>query len=318
MDTFPLLARLKNESDTILLAGAGGGYDVFCALPLFFKLRSWGKEVVLGNLSFSPIGTLEGERPSDRMLEVTAETPMGGSSYFPEKFLCEWLDEELGSRNSIFCFERTGVAPICESYETLVVERDIDTVVLVDGGTDSLMRGDEFGLGTPQEDIASIAAASSLELKNKFLVCIGFGVDTYHGVNHFQFLEAVADLTKSGDFLGGGPLLPQAEEARLYREATESVFEKMSHYPSIVNSSVLSAVAGEYGDYHATFRTKGSRLWINPLMTFFWAFELDAVAKRCLYLDEVKNTRNYAELTLAIEKFRAGLESIRPWEEIPS
>ena len=317
MDPFPLLARLKNSSDTVLLAGAGGGYDVFCALPLYFQLRSWGKEVILGNLSFSPIELMEGERLTNEMLEVTAQTPMAGGSYFPEKFLCEWLDEQLGISSSIFCFERTGVAPICEAYEAVVDEHGVDTVVLVDGGTDSLMRGDEFGLGTPQEDIASIAAASMLELENKFLVCIGFGIDAFHGVNHCQFLEAVADLTKVGAFLGGGPLLKESEEARLYREASEYVFDRMSHHPSIVNSSVLSAIDGEYGDFHATHRTEGSKLWINPLMSLFWAFELDAVADRCLYLDAVRDTKSYARLTMAIEQFRAELDATKPWEDIP-
>ena len=313
-----MLARLRDDSDTILLAGAGGGYDVFCALPLFFALRAQGKEVILGNLSFSPIDLMEGERLTPEMLEVNASTPLAGGSYFPEKYLCEWLDETLGtSSSSIFCFERTGVAPICEAYEALVDAYDVDTVVLVDGGTDSLMRGDEFGLGTPQEDIASIAAVDALDLDRKFLVCIGFGIDTFHGVNHAQFLEAVADLTKSGAFLGGGPLLKDTVEAQRYREATDYVFEQMSHHPSIVNSSVLSAVDGEYGDYHATHRTEGSKLWINPLMTLFWAFELDAVARRCLYIDKVRDTRSYSRLTLAIEEFRAGLDRVKGWEDIP-
>ena len=265
MDTFPLLTRLEESSDTILLAGAGGGYDVFCALPLFFKLRAMGKEVILGNLSFSQIDLMEGARLTNEILEVTAQTPMAGGSYFPEKFLCEWLDLQLGSSSaSIFCFERTGVAPICDAYEALVAEYEVDTVILMDGGTDSLMRGDEFGLGTPQEDIASIAAASRLEIANKYLVCIGFGIDTFHGVNHCQFLEAVADLTKAGAFLGGGPLLKESEEAQLYREATDYVFERMSNHPSIVNSSVLAAVDGEYGDFHATHRDGGEQAVDQP------------------------------------------------------
>ena len=35
-------------------------------------------------------------------------------------------------------------------------------MVLVDGGTDSLMRGDEVGSGTPEEDTASLAAVNAL------------------------------------------------------------------------------------------------------------------------------------------------------------
>jgi len=37
-------------------------------------------------------------------------------------------------------------------------------------------------LGTPEEDIASIAAVHQLQLDTKLLVCLGFGVDTFHGV----------------------------------------------------------------------------------------------------------------------------------------
>ena len=260
---------------------------------------------------------MEGERISPAVLEVNADT-QSLSAYFPEKFLCEWLDQYNGRQNSIFCFERTGAKPIAEAYETLAVEYDIDTVVFVDGGTDSLMRGDEFGLGTPQEDIASIAAVEALEVDHRYLFCIGFGVDTFHGVNHFQFLEAVADLTAKGAFLGAGPLIKETKEAKLYQQGTEFVFSKMDDYPSIVNSSILAAVDGEYGDFHATHRTEGSKLWINPLMSFYWAFELQAVADRCLYLDQIRETETYDQLSIEIEKFRHHLDRVREWDEIPA
>ncbi len=35
--------------------------------------------------------------------------------------------------------------------------------MLVDGGTDILMRGDENGLGTPVEDLTSVAAVTALD-----------------------------------------------------------------------------------------------------------------------------------------------------------
>ncbi len=38
-----------------------------------------------------------------------------------------------------------------EVYEALAKELQMDAIVLVDGGTDSLMQGDEEGLGTPME-----------------------------------------------------------------------------------------------------------------------------------------------------------------------
>ncbi len=47
----------------------------------------------------------------------------------------------------------------------------------MDGGTDILMRGDESGLGTPEEDMASLAAVHGLDVPEKIVVCAGFGVD---------------------------------------------------------------------------------------------------------------------------------------------
>lgn len=40
---------------------------------------------------------------------------------------------------------------------------EIDAVVLVDGGTDIMLRGDESALGTPVEDVTSMAAVAGLD-----------------------------------------------------------------------------------------------------------------------------------------------------------
>jgi hypothetical protein len=57
-------------------------------------------------------------------------------------------------------------------------------VVLVDGGTDILLRGDENALGMPVEDITSLAAVAALSLPIKLVTSLGFGIDTNDGVNH--------------------------------------------------------------------------------------------------------------------------------------
>jgi len=52
-----------NAAQNILIAGAGGGFDVFCGLPLYFWLKKLGKTVHLPNLSFTELGFCNGERP---------------------------------------------------------------------------------------------------------------------------------------------------------------------------------------------------------------------------------------------------------------
>src|SRR5262249_58918886 len=114
-------------------------------------------------------------------------------------------------------------------------------------------------------------------------------------------LEAVADLTREGAFLGALSLTREMPEVRRYEAATQAVCEAMPDCPSIVCASILSALEGQYGDHHRTARTRGSTLWINPLMARYWCFRLDAVVRRTLYLDAVKRTRTQWDLIDAID-----------------
>jgi hypothetical protein len=304
------------KAQNILIAGAGGGFDVFCGLPLYFWLKRAGKTVHLANLSFTELGYCDGERPTPSLMQVTADTS-GPVNYFPEVHLARWLSDRFGP-TAIYTIERGGVRPVIEAYQWLVETLQPDTLVLVDGGMDSLMRGDEAGLGTPQEDMASLAAAASVRGPlRKFLVPLGFGIDTFHGVCHAQVLENIAGLISEDGFLGTWSLMRETEEFRLYQEACEFVTARMPRAPSIVNTSIISAVRGRFGDYHATKRTEGSVLFINPLMAIYWAFRLENVARRNLYLDYIRKTTTYQELSLAVESFRATQDKTKPWADIP-
>lgn len=64
----------------------------------------------------------------------------------------------------------------------------------------------------------------------------------------------------------------------------------MPRYVSIANSSILSAIHGHYGDHHFTERTRGSELWINPMMSQYWCYDLPAVAQRLQYRGALLNT----------------------------
>lgn len=315
----PRFLEELSSSESVLLAGAGGGYDIFCGLPLYFYLKAQGVPVHLANLSFTDLWDVQATSTIIDVVQVTADSA-GPEQYFPERYLCEWFASQ-GEAVTIHCLARTGVAPLTEAYASLVAELGVDTVVLVDGGTDSLMRGDEAGLGTPQEDIASILSVAALEIPRKFLACIGFGVDRYHGVCHAQFLEAVAELTRADAFLGAFSVLQGSDEVRQYRNACDHVFNAMPHHVSIVNASILSSLSGYFGDHHATDRTSGSQLWINPLMSFYWGFFLDPVAQRCLYTNEVAETESWIDLDRAIHEFRERLGregKLRNWDEIPA
>ncbi len=297
----PIVRRLE-PSRRVLISGAGGGFDIFAGLPMAFALRQLGKEVVLSNFSFTDLGGTDAEFVVPGLAKVTQHT-QGESKYFPERYLCQWFASR-GEPEAIYCFDKVGVAPLRAAYGRVVKEHSIDAIVLVDGGTDILMRGDEAGLGTPQEDMTSLAAVAGLDVPIRVVTCLGFGIDAFHGVCHAQFLENVAALDVAGGYLGAHALQLDMDEGRLFRDALEFVHARMPERQSIVNGSILSALEGHFGDHHRTDRTRASKLFINPLMTLYWHFELKAVAERSLYLHLLEGTQSAFDVQAIIEGFR--------------
>ncbi|WP_017594113.1 DUF1152 domain-containing protein [Nocardiopsis potens] len=309
----PLAERLEGAR-TVLVAGAGGGFDVYAGLPIALALARAGKRVHLANLSFSALDGAPHPLGPD-IAEVGPDTP-GHPGYFPERTLARWL-EGRGLPPVVHALHRTGGRPLRDAYRTLVERLGADAVVLADGGTDLLMRGDEAGLGTPEEDMASLAAVHGCGAGIKLAVCLGFGIDAYHGVSHALFLENTAALQRDGGYLGAFSVSPSSPEGAAYLDAVEHAQAATPDRPSIVNGCIAAAVRGDFGDVRFTERTSGGELFVNPLMSVYFAFEADAVARRCLYLDRIAATESFREVQAAVQAHLFSLEAHRPARPLP-
>ncbi len=75
----PIINQLSN-CNNLLIAGMGGGFDIFCGLPIYFELQKLGKKVHLANLTFSNIAfsqaaNLKNTIPlTDTLVGITAIT----------------------------------------------------------------------------------------------------------------------------------------------------------------------------------------------------------------------------------------------------
>jgi len=186
----------------VLVAGAGGGYDVVCGVPLIVALAERGIKVHVASLSSTPINDIDGgivHRPE--LVEVTPTSTR--PSYFPEGWLSRWLTDRLGRDVSVYCFGATGVGPLYASYQYLIERLAIDCVIAVDGGVDSLLRGDEYSLGSPLEDALTLAALSLVDGPDRILAAVGFGAERLDRISHAQVLARIADLQRAGAWLGG-------------------------------------------------------------------------------------------------------------------
>ncbi|MEV6508669.1 DUF1152 domain-containing protein [Streptomyces sp. NPDC051642] len=313
----PFFSRLR-DARRILVTGAGGGFDVYAGLPLALALREAGKEVHLANLSFADLYGLDQDVWVDQDVAAVRPDTAARGDYFPERSLARWLDlHDMPS--TVYAFPLTGVGPLRDAYRTLIGHLGgVDAVVLVDGGTDILMRGDEHGLGTPEEDMVSLAAVNGLdEVPVRLVACLGFGVDAYHGVNHSLVLENLAALDREGAYLGAFSLPRESREGQLYLDAVAHAQESTPDHPSIVNGSVAAAVRGDFGDVRFTERTRGGELFINPLMALYFCVDAPGLARRNLYLDRLERTSLIRQVSSLIEEFRDELPRQRPPRAYP-
>lgn len=308
----PFCKRLA-AADRILIAGCGGGFDVYAGVPLALPLIEAGKEVVLANLSFTNHALCGGEPIAPTALRIDRQSrPL---PYFPERWLAEWLATQ-GRAVPIYAFARSGVRPLIEAYRSIVERHRIDLVVLVDGGTDSVLFGDEPGLGTVAEDAVSIVAACAAAGERVLLAAIGFGIDHHDGVSHHAFLENVARLSRDGGFLGAFSLGPGTPEADAFLDLVAYANRRQPLHQSIVCNSIASAFRGEFGNYHATSRTGATELFINPLMSQYWTFDAPSIVRHMAYATELRETERIEDAQRVIEICRETVE-VRPRRVLP-
>lgn len=310
-----ILEQLKPQS-RILIAGAGGGYDVVCGLPLFLALEAAGHEAHLASFSSTPLNDIGASvRHTDTLWEVTAASAR--PSYFPEGWLSRWFRERQARDVSVWCFGASGVGPYHASYEYLVNTLGIDTIIVVDGGVDSLLRGDEFSLASPLEDALTLAAVSLLEGPRLVLVTTAFSAERLDNISHAQVLARIADLTRADALLGVSTLLSASPEGRTFIEAAEYVLSHQAGmHQSVVIGSMLSALRGEFGDQVVNPYTQNTPPWISPLMCLYWFLDLPEVARQNLYLPHLRTTQTFPEAAERLHEFMRTRPK-RGWEGIP-
>ncbi|HTR51839.1 MAG TPA: DUF1152 domain-containing protein [Kofleriaceae bacterium] len=301
-----VLARLGNPR-RVLVAGCGGGYDVLGAVPIRHELVAGGIAVELASLSFAYLNGLDGAGQDRDIPNLYA---VGGAAateraYCPEAWLARWL----GDDHVVWCFDKTGVRPLARAYRALVDRLAIDAIVLVDGGIDAVLRGDETSLGTPSEDLASLAAATGLGIPVA-LACVGMTAELRDGIAHAQVLERFAELARASAWLGASALVAGTPACDAYLRALTAVragqrAQKGSH----VHDVISRALDGEFG-------AVAPHVWLSPLATMYWWLDAREVARTHLFLDDLRATDSIWEVAARVEAARKQL-AVRERAPIP-
>ncbi|TXT55581.1 MAG: hypothetical protein BAJALOKI1v1_2010004 [Promethearchaeota archaeon] len=304
MFSIPFFEELES-SNNILLGGCGGGYDVYSTIPFYFALKKKNKNIFLSSINFGylDVETIELEHLYPNCAIMNGATKYNPLYYFPEAILNKWFNRHHQNDIPIYTIYDVGTKQIRDIYSQLVKKFNIDAIILVDGGTDSLMKGDEASLGTPTEDILSLIGAYFAPIKKKYLLSVGFGVDAFHGVPHYDVLSAMSELIKSNSFKGCFSLMREMPEVQEYISAVNFANIGFPYETSIVENSIVASIEGEFGNYHRTSQALNSKLFINPLMSQVWCFDLKAVYERNLYVSKISDLESKEEVHRAIQEF---------------
>ena len=285
---------------------------------MYYALKAMGKEVFLANytlthnISTFKFDSLKQWAFSDALVYKVnfKKKEKIETTYFPEYYLSKWFWVKEDEDVTIYTFRRWGVSKLKEAYEVLCDKLNIDGIIVMDGGTDSLMDGTEYECGTICEDYTSMFAAhlcKNDKIKHKIHCVLGLGVDRFHHTSDVSSWRAIAELKLKKGFLGSISLLNDMECVQKFRSASEYSYLYMQK--SIVGTSILDAIEGRFGDYHSNSRTKDSRLFINPAMSFYFIFDLAKCVDRIhpKYLELMKDTKTNDDAGHAVGQIRTWL-----------
>lgn len=253
------------ESHNILIAGCGGGYDIYTAIPLYEELIKT-KSVYMANYTFTNIYEIKNEmkKIDDYCLIVDENTKsIHDDDYFPELLLAKKL------KIPIYTFRQVSPNLLYESYNKLIKNLNIDTIILIDGGIDSLLFGDEQMRGSPLEDLTSVIAVNKISnelLIKSYLYCTAIGIDD---IDVNMFLRNTSTLIKQKGFVG----FYSIQNCELYKSIIQSTNPK-----SIINESIIASLNGEYGKYKNPNLINNihddSYPLINPLVSSYWIYDI--------------------------------------------
>eukprot|EP00697_Spironema_sp_BW2_P002187 gnl/Spiro4/12940_TR6860_c0_g1_i1.p1 gnl/Spiro4/12940_TR6860_c0_g1~~gnl/Spiro4/12940_TR6860_c0_g1_i1.p1 ORF type:complete len:366 (+),score=88.04 gnl/Spiro4/12940_TR6860_c0_g1_i1:35-1132(+) len=335
---------------TILICGCGGGFDFVHSMLLYRELRELGKTIVICAYSFVEPNTYSSSEtvpcpvvwPLER--DDTARCATGPSTvvkvvragvnhspyYAPEHHVASFLDSRFPdtSPHTIYACNARAFTPdeLTAFYTKLVTDHNVDAICVLDGGSDSLMAGDESGLGDPIEDAVTVSAVASVaceRLQARVVLSAGFGSDRFNGVTDAASLRAVAEMSKLGGFLGSVSMEPQSRAVEFYRSCVEHIYRHQS-FRSVLTGMVLSAAAGEYGhvvpENSASRDTDPRTCYVWPLMACLFGFDARVLHRRSLTARWIAGARSVREMYERLDAGRRELEAskrLRPMEELP-
>jgi len=263
------LEDLLRASTHGLIVGVGGGGDVVGALATARFLEFVGPRFTLGGVSWERIvyDPVPGPRKLSEVRNVTVLHPFAwlanrDSQTDTGVFFAESLMAAAIGQDVLLIDINGGVNGVVDGLETAIEKLDIDLLVGIDVGGDSLAQGTEPGLRSPLADSIMLAAFTELEKRGRRTLwgVFGYGSDGELTVDEIE--TALSKIAASGGLLGAWGLTPKI---------ADELEEVVKTVPTEASAIPLQCFRGASGT--KKIRDGDRSLKLTPLtaLTFFMA-----------------------------------------------
>ena len=263
------LEDLLRASTHGLIVGVGGGGDVVGALATARFLEFVGPRFTLGGVSWERVvhDPVPGPRKLSEVRNVAVLHPFAWMANRDSQtdtgvFFAESLMAAAIGQDVLLIDINGGVKGVVDGLETAIEKLDIDLLVGIDVGGDSLAQGTEPGLRSPLADSIMLAAFTELEKRGRRTLwgVFGYGSDGELTVDEIE--TALSKIAASGGLLGAWGLTPKI---------ADELEEVVKTVPTEASAIPLQCFRGASGT--KKIRDGDRSLKLTPLtaLTFFMA-----------------------------------------------
>lgn len=287
MESFEDLAK---KAKIALVIGIGGGGDIVGAIPTANYLNSFGVKTMLGGLTWErmPIDPQPGPRKIEEIInfEPISETVIFANSLTRTKSGVQFAASraaELLSQKTILIDINQGVQGVVNGLNKAAEKLNLDLIVGVDVGGDSIARGIESTLKSPIADSTMVSALAQLKVPT-ILGVIGLGCDGE--LTNQELLNNIAHIIEVKGYLGAHGLdqfdLPLLEKL-------------VKNIPTEVSALVVEAARGKVGRFEIRSGTRSVDLTPIAVITFY--FNPKVIFERhCLIAKKIANITSLEEV----------------------
>ena len=294
MEILKIIKQCKNKK--ALLFGIGGGGDIVGCVSTANLLKEFDFKVFYGSIVWDRI--VVDPKPGPRAIEELENVEVINSTVaFANKDTKTYYGVKPTVARAANVFGSVVALDITKGPKKLVdgilkftKQYEIDLIIGMDSGGDSLCIGFESGVRSPLADSTCVATLSMLKskIKRSIIGVFGFGSDGELKVE--ELLQNMSLLMKNGGFYGCISL--GQEDYKLMLELTKHVVTEASMLP-------LKAYEGRLG---LEKMRDGRTVLVTPISTLTFYFDSDEVFKLNRLAREVIDAENIEKANEKLNK----------------